>query len=200
MLIEEDLIYSNSNSYQKNSILSVLVDRDISSEKVKEKINKFGNIKDIIIKNIDNYLDIKFIMTSETETNNILTKFKAHEDNLGKWSSVKLINRNFDIYIDNKFIFNNPEFWEEFNQFTEENKIYYVRKNRNKIFIREFSDFNIRKILSFISEDVIHLCDFSLMEIKLNCCHSFYKRINMEFSQFCTKHKVYIELFHYMKK
>ncbi len=199
--IKEDMIYSNDDDNQNNrNILSVMVDREINNEKILNKISQFGEVKDIIVKNINKCIHINFIMSSKFDTNNILTKFKSHEDENGLWSDVKLINRNFDIYIDRKFFISNQLFWEELDQFSKENFIEYTRISNYKIIIRNFTDDNIRKILGFLAEDVIFLCDFSLMEIKFNVADCFHKKMGLTFKEFCNHTKVYLEFFHYMKK
>jgi len=199
--ISEDMIYSNDDQgYNNRNVLSVIVDRELDTDSILTKLNKFGDVKDLIVKNVNKYTHISFIMSSNYYTNKILTRFRAHEDEFGKWSDVKMIQRFFDIYIDGKFSISNESFWNEFNKFTSENGIEYTNATKNKISIKNFTDNNIRKVLSYLAEDVIQLCDFSLMEIKLNSKYSFYGKLGMTFKDFCQFSKVYLEFFHYMKK
>ncbi len=195
------MIYSNNDQNQNNrNVLSVIVDREVDNSKIHKKLSKFGGVKDMIAKCANKCMHINFIMNSNYDTNNVLTRFKAHEDENGRWSDVKMINRDFDIYVDAKFSISNDGFWNEFNRYAFEQGIEYFRKSKNKIIVRNFTDINIRKILSFLAEDVIQLCDFSVMEIKLNSIDCFYRRIGKTFIQFCQQYKVYLEFFHYMKK
>ena len=59
------------------------------------KIENYGKISDIFIRNIDTeHKIIKFTMEKNSDARNLLMTFVDHTDNWGHWSSCKKIENN----------------------------------------------------------------------------------------------------------
>lgn len=201
VLSAENNNFSNNNLLIENEkkFLTMIVPTNATENQIIQKIEEYGDLDSFTCRSMSKGKLVCFTMKQYKSTQYILENFQKHYDEVGLWSDVKCNLQNTRIDINRKHLAD-KDYLNELDLYCKQNEIVYEKFNEYKINVKDTNRIILEKLNLFLSPDKIDVSEFYLNEMKINCKETFYSQLNLNFKQFCSLYKVYLEVFYYLKK